>query len=169
MTVCIAYTTKDECWMASDSATSDGSSFAETITPKMIKHAGGGLIGSAGSWHVINLLSPLQKKDVEVQDVVDLIRSIKEGPHSEELEGVSVIMAWPGRPLTVVYWGGFYFELKSPFAAIGSGEDYALGFLEGAKDEIDGAVLKKAVAAAAKYSKSVGLPAKLLHVRKGSE
>ena len=169
MTVIVAYTTKDECWMASDSATSDGSSYEESVTPKIMRHAGGGLIGSAGSWYVINLLSPLQKKKCEVQDIVDLIRSIKEGPHSEELEGASVLMAWPGRPLTVVQWGGYYFELKSPFTAIGSGEDYALGFLEGAKDGIDGTVLKKAVAAAAKYSKSVGLPAKLLHVDKGSD
>jgi hypothetical protein len=168
MTVVVAYTTKDECWMASDSASSDGASIEEAVTPKVMRHAGGGLIGSAGSWLLLNLLYPLQKKKCEVSDVLDIIRIVKDGPHAEELDGAEVLMAWPGRPLVVVYSGGYYVELKSPYTAIGVPK-YALGFLEGAKDEIDGTVLKKAVTISAKYSTSVGLPAKLLHVTKGSE
>ena len=76
-------------------------------------------------------------------------------------------MAWPDRPLVVIYWAGFYLEMKKPFYAIGV-EQYALGFLEGA-EEINGTVLKKAVAISSKYSTGVSLPAKLLHVTKGVE
>lgn len=155
--------------MASDSASSNETSSQEVLTPKMIRHAGGGLIGMSGSWLVANLLFPLQKKKCEVSDMIDLIRSIKEGPYPDQLEDTSIMMVWPNRPIVMLWSGGQYVELKASYAAIGSGEDYALGFLEGAKDGIDGTVLKKAVAAAAKYSTSVGLPAKLLHVTKGSE
>jgi len=167
VTVVVAYTSKEDCWMASDSASSNSSSTDEVITPKIFKHAGGGIIGSAGSWFVLNALASLQKKKCEVQDVLDLIRTIKEGVFAEELEPAQILMAWPGRPLVVVYWSGFYVEMKSPFYAIGI-DQYALGFLEG-ENYIDGVTLKKAVSISAKYATGVGLPAKLLHVKKGLE
>jgi len=167
MTAIVAYTTANECWMASDSASSTSYAIDEVMTPKIIKHTGGGLIGSAGSWFLINALLPLQKKKCEVHDVLDLLKVIREGPFAEDLDPSEILMAWPGRPLVVVHSSGFYVEMKSPFYAIGI-DQYALGFLEGAKDGIDGTVLKKAVTISAKYSTSVGLPAKLLHVTKGS-
>lgn len=168
MTVIAAYTTKDECWMAHDSASSSPDSVLEVVTPKVIKHAGGGLIGSSGSWLLINAISALQKKKCEVGDIVDLVKSIKEGPFPSELEDITVLMVWPGRPIVCIYENSSFMELKSSFAAIGSGQDYALGYLEGV-EKIGTAEMKKAVEVAAKYSTSVGKPAKVLHCVKGEK
>jgi ATP-dependent protease HslVU (ClpYQ) peptidase subunit len=165
MTVVVAYKTKTDCWMAWDSASSNDSSLYEVVTPKAMR-IGNGLIGSSGSWYVLNAINALDRV-VGWGEVVDLVLGIRDSPQRETLAGVEVLMAWPGKPLTIVDEESAAIELRSPFWAIGSGADYAIGFLAGQK-EITPEALKKAVEVAAKYSPFVDKPVHIIHYSKGA-
>jgi len=162
MTVVIAYTNSRESWMVSDSAamTEDGSSIMVSSTPKAVKHAGNGAIGTAGSWRVINVLNSLQKRRCGGKMVVEALRNMK--GEEEAVKSSEVLLVWPNRPITIVHSDFAIIEYDRPFMAIGSGAPYALGYLESCR-RIGEAELTKAVEIAAKYVPSVMGPVKSIH------
>jgi len=77
MTVVVAYTNETDCWMYYDSASSDDDMVLAARTPKAIIHAGNGIIGAAGSWRVINLLSKLKARKVSPETIVSMLKEVK--------------------------------------------------------------------------------------------
>jgi len=157
MSVVVAYADKKNCIMSFDSGASGGDIIVEVNTPKVIKHAGNGLVGIAGSWRVINLISSLKSKNCTPQIIVDLLKkTMAEEPSLLDME---IICAWPKKPLIVIQNDLSVLEITSPFMAVGSGASYALGYLEGFQ-EFNSDVLDGAVEAAIKYSTGVSGPVK---------
>jgi ATP-dependent protease HslVU (ClpYQ) peptidase subunit len=169
MTCVIGYATKTDAWMASDSASSNDSTIYEAVTPKIIKSSKG-LIGSSGSWYVINALDGASSRD----SVVEMVLGIRDSPQKEMLDGTEILMVWPGRPLTIINEESAAIELRSPFWAVGSGAEYALGFLAGevkrlnvdAPPKVIRDMLKQAVEVAAKFCPSVEKPVHIIHISK---
>ena len=160
MTVVVAYANENWCGMAFDSASSDEDSIYVASTPKAIIHAGNGIIGAAGSWRVINLLSKLKARKVSPDTIVSMLKEIK--GEDDSIKDMEILCAWPGRPLTVIQGDFAIIEMESPYLAIGSGSPYSLGYLEGC-EEIGPEELNYAVEVAVKYSPSVVGPVKNLY------
>ena len=161
MSVVVAYTNKDECWMAFDSAISGEGALYIATTPKAVKHSGNGLIGAAGSWSVINALEGLKSTKCTPYNVIGALRELKKEDETLDSE---ILFAYPGKPLTLVQIDYSVVELKQPFMAIGVGAPYALGYLESASSSlrITKTELIGAVEAAAKYDPNVSGPVKVL-------
>jgi ATP-dependent protease HslVU (ClpYQ) peptidase subunit len=162
MTVVIGYTTPTESWMVFDSAamTEDSSSIMPSITPKAIKHAGNGSIGTAGSWRVINVINGLKGRRCSTATIINALKEMK--GEEDAVKSSEVICVWPNRPITVVHSDFAVIEYDQKFMAIGSGAPYALGYLESCR-RIGEAELIKAVEIAAKYVPSVMGPVKSIH------
>lgn len=159
MTCVVAYTTDKYCYIAYDAAASDGEQLVASITPKAVAHAGNGLIGSAGSWRIINMISTLKARKCSPQTIVTMLKGMK--GEEESVKEADVICAWPGRPLVLVQSDLAVIELESSFYAIGSGSAYALGYLN-ACEKIGPEQLIAAVECATKYDMFVSKPVKLL-------
>jgi len=159
MTCVVGYTTDKHCYMAYDAAASDGEATIASITPKAIAHAGNGLIGSAGSWRSINMISTLKSRKCSPQTIVTMLKGMK--GEDEAVKETDVLCAWPNRPLVIVQSDLAVIELESPYYAIGSGAAYALGYLE-ACETIGPEQLIAAVECATKYDMFVSKPVKLL-------
>jgi ATP-dependent protease HslVU (ClpYQ) peptidase subunit len=160
MSVIVASTNKNECWMAFDSAAAGSDTILETTTPKAIKHAGNGVVGAAGSWRVINMISNLKDKVCTPQDIIVMLKNVKN--EEESMSDMEILCAWPNHPLVIIQSDLSMIELKSPFMAVGSGAPYSLGYLE-ACEEYGKAELVYSVEVAAKYSTVVAKPVKSLH------
>ena len=160
MTVVVAYADEKNCWMYYDSASSDDDMVLSARTPKAIIHAGNGIIGAAGSWRVINLLSKLKARKVSPETIVTMLKEVK--GEDESIKDMEILCAWPGRPLVIIQGDFAMIEMESPYLAIGSGSPYALGYLEGC-EKIGPEELNYAVEVAIKYSPSVVGPVKNLH------
>jgi ATP-dependent protease HslVU (ClpYQ) peptidase subunit len=160
MTVVVAYTNETDCWMYYDSASSDDDMVLAARTPKAIIHAGNGIIGAAGSWRVINLLSKLKARKVSPETIVSMLKEVK--GEDESIKDMEILCVWPGRPLVIIQGDFAMIEMESPYLAIGSGSPYALGYLEGCED-IGPNELSYAVEVAIKYSPSVAGPVKNLY------
>ena len=141
--------------MACDSASSNGDLVTAIRTPKVWRHVDGGLVGSCGSWAVITALSALS---VGACDPRVIARTLAALPY--KLKGVEVLIDIPGSPLILMDDQGAILELQSPFFSVGSGANYAIGYLE-ACDGISLFELRGAIACAAKYSPSVTPPTKV--------
>ena len=159
MTCVVGARTKTEAWMAYDAASSTESEVILTSTPKAVRHAGGGLIGSSGSWSVINLLHQLKSSYCTPEEVSSSLLALKES--GTKIKGVELIMVSPGKPIVSINSDGAIIELRSNFYAIGSGGFYALGYLEGCAT-VGPEELKKAVKIAAKYDPHVDEPITLI-------
>jgi len=151
--------TKTEAWMAYDAASSTESEVILTSTAKGVRHAGGGLVGSAGSWSVINMIQSLKGSHCTPEDMALSLMALKES--GIKIKGVELIMVTPGKPIISINSDGAIIELRSDFYAIGSGGFYALGYLEGCKT-VGPEELKKAVKIAAKYDPGVAEPVTLI-------
>ena len=147
------------CAMAFDSAIAGTEMILETKTPKAIKHAGNGLIGAAGSWRVINVISLLQDQECTPETVVEFLEPYKGEDFMSDME---ILCAWPNKPLVIIQSDLSVIEVASHFMAVGSGAPYALGYLEGVPEySID--YLINAVKVSSKYSPGVSGPVKSLY------
>jgi len=160
MTVVVACTSENWCGMSFDSASSDDDMVLAASTPKAIIHAGNGIMGAAGSWRIINLLSKLKARKVSPETIVSMLKEVK--GEDESIKEMEILCAWPGRPLVIIQGDFAMIEMESPYLAIGSGSPYALGYLEGCED-IGPNELSCAVEVAIKYSPSVAGPVKNLY------
>lgn len=160
MTVVAAFTNEFSCGMAFDSAVGDEDALLVSSTPKAFIHAGNGIIGAAGSWRIINLLSKLEKRKCTPETIVSMLREIK--GEDDSVKDTEILCAWPNRPLVIVQNDFSAVEMESSFLAIGSGSPYALGYLEGCED-IGPNELSYAVEVAVKYSPFVTGPVKSLY------
>jgi len=77
MTVVVACTSENWCGMSFDSASSDDDMVLAASTPKAIIHAGNGIMGAAGSWRIINLLSKLKARKVSPETIVSMLKEVK--------------------------------------------------------------------------------------------
>jgi len=160
MTVVVAYTNEASCGMAFDSAVGDEDAVLISSTPKAFIHAGNGIIGAAGSWRIINLLSKLEKRKCTPETIVGMLKEIK--GEDDSVKDTEILCAWPNRPLVIIQNDFSAVEVDSPFLAIGSGSPYSLGYLEGCQ-EIGPNELSDAVEVAIKYSPFVAGPVKNLY------
>ena len=164
MTVIVGYTQETECSIYFDSAIADSDTILSSNTPKAFRHAGNGLVGVAGSWRVINLVSSLSRRKLTPQTIVDTLKNVK--GEDEAIQDMEILCAWPNRPLVIIQSDFSIIEIDSPYMAVGSGSAYALGFLEACFQEdvaFSDEELTGAVRVAAKYSTSVAEPVKSLH------
>ena len=160
MTVVVAYANENWCGMAFDSASSDEDSIYVASTPKAIIHAGNGIIGAAGSWRVINLLSKLKARKVSPDTIVSMLKEVK--GEDDSIKDMEILCAWPNKPLVIIQSDLSVIEVASHFMAVGSGAPYALGYLEGVPEySID--YLINAVKVSSKYSPGVSGPVKSLY------
>lgn len=161
MTVVVAARTKTDAWMAYDCASSTDDTVIYTSTPKAMKNAGGGIMGSAGNWAVINMLHDLRTSECSPEDISNALRALKE-KNPEAVAQMELLMVYPGKPLVLIDSDGATVELRSNFFAIGAGAAYAIGYLEGCAT-VGGEELVKAAKIAAKHCVSVSEPVTLLH------
>jgi ATP-dependent protease HslVU (ClpYQ) peptidase subunit len=164
MTVIIAQTSQYGCSMYFDSAAAGSDTVMTAITPKAFRHAGNGLVGVAGSWRVINIVSELQRRKVTPKLIVDTLKAVK--GEDESLSDMEILCAWPNKPLVIIQNDFSVIEVQSSFMAIGSGAPYALGYLEAINSEgreIADEDLQGAVVVTAKYSPTVIEPVKNLY------
>lgn len=161
MTVVVAYTNANECRMSFDSAASSSDMIITSNTPKAIKHAGGGLIGIAGSWRVINLISSLKSRRVSPAMIIEKLKNVK--GEDDSIKEMEILCAWPNRPLVIIQNDFSAIEVEQSFMAIGSGAPYALGYLESCT-ELGADELSRSIEVSAKYSLEVIQPVKSLHV-----
>jgi ATP-dependent protease HslVU (ClpYQ) peptidase subunit len=143
-----------------DSAAASEDMAVTTSTPKAIKHAGVGLVGIAGSWRVINLISALSRRKVTPKMILETLKAVK--GEDESIKDMEIICAWPNRPLVIIQSDLSVIELESSFMAIGSGSAYSIGYLEACK-KITEKELHDAVRVAAKYTPEVMEPVKNLY------
>ena len=168
MSLVVAVRSKTECWIGYDAAAGDTDAVFESVTPKAVKHSGGGIVGAVGSWGLINILHGLKNTECEPQTIAAVIESIKEGSNSKSLKGAEVLMVWPGRPILSVTDEAAIIEMKSNFMAIGAGKEYAMGYLEGCQ-EIGATEISRAIEVAAKYSTTVMKPVRVVHYAKATK
>jgi ATP-dependent protease HslVU (ClpYQ) peptidase subunit len=162
MSVVVAYTYKNGCLVAYDSAAVGTDIMIESITPKAVKHSGNGIVGAVGSWRAINMLNELRQENLSPQYVASLI---KERRNEEDWSDTEIIFVSPGKPIVFLQTSGLStIEVKSPFMAIGAGAGYAIGYLSGQKT-IDETNVKQAVETAAKWSPYVIPPVKMLKLQ----
>jgi len=160
MTVVVAYTNEFGCGMAFDSAVGDEDAVLISSTPKAFIHAGNGIIGAAGSWRIINLLSKLEKRKCTPDTIVGMLKEIK--GEDDSVKDTEILCAWPDSPLVIIQNDFSVVAVDSPFLAIGSGSPYALGYLEGCEN-VGPDELSCAVEVAIKYSPFVAGPVKNLY------
>jgi hypothetical protein len=140
--------------MAFDCGSSNNWLIVGVSTPKAWRQLDGSLIGSSGSWLAINALREMTGGTPRAAATV-----IANLP-PKQIKGTEVLIAPVTGPLVVIDADGAIVELRSSFYAIGSGADFALGYLEGCIDPIGPEELLKAVKIAAKYAPGVMLPAR---------
>ena len=167
MTCVAGARTKTEAWIAYDCASSSKHEMSLTSSPKAFKHAGGGIMGSAGSWIVLDILKELKGSDCEPRDIAAALDTLRENNPKALKDGVDIIMVAPGKPIIYIDGDGASVEIRPSFYAIGTGAPYALGYLEGCAT-VGPEELKRAVKIAAKYHPGVAEPVTLLSVKKAS-
>jgi len=161
MSVLVAYTHKNGCLMAHDSAAVGESIIFASSTAKAVKHAGGGIVGAVGSWRIINMLNEVKNENVTPQLVIEMLKGVK---NEEDWSDSEVLFVSPGQPIVILQTNGFStVTVQSPFMAVGAGGAYAIGYLAG-QSNIELKTLKGAVATAAKWSPYVTMPAKVINV-----
>jgi ATP-dependent protease HslVU (ClpYQ) peptidase subunit len=173
MTCIAAIAHKGKVWMGGDSAGSDSSFSIQTRTDPKVFEKGEFLIGIAGSFRMGNLLRfkfhpPAPAEGEESLEFIctsflDAVRiCFIENGYAQKENNVEVIdglflVGWRGS-IYCVYEDYQVATVSEEYAAIGCGQDLALGALYSTKDKKPQDRLRNALEAAARFSAGVRGP-----------
>jgi len=180
VTCIVGYVEQDTMWMGSDSLVRYGWDDCLTAAQPKVFRKGDMLIGGTGlvrSWQILQYVfePPKHPPQMGVMKYLcgpftdALIACLKEKHHAEikdnAIRGINFLLAYRGRLFRVA--SDFQMlECRDKWAAIGSGEVYALAVMDAVADTdlLDGRdKVLRALKTAAKYTRSVGGP---FHVKK---